>query len=533
MWLKSIKENKTSYLYWGYLFIFGIIFYLMNVLTPFYIDDWHYQFKYGTTIPIQSISDILESQYKHYFQMNGRFIPHFIVQFFDGIAGKAIFNIANTFIFLVFIHLLPKVITHKSTNNILLSSIFLFIIVTFSTMFGEWYLWMSGACNYLWTATFLIIFHYMLFFCQIKYKLLYPLLFIWGVICGWTNESIVIGAGVGYFLYFLTNYNHITTARLFLLTGFYCGIIFLIIAPSNFNRAINTGTFDSFNLMSYIWTLISLKKLSILSILFLFVLLSTYNKTILNFIKNNIFIIISLIISICFIILIKTGSSRAHFGVFFFSLILVLKFIATINNVKPLFYLSIIILLIGTFPIISTAAKNYHEYQNLISQIKKTNNGIICTNEVYVHPFIDKYIVKLYTSEYNEFYSGYMKTYYENKYIAKAFNKSQIVFIPQKFMMELQDKPETYNKFIIPSQYPFYASIIKEDTISKVTYLLNNAETKDIPFYLRPFSSKLSRYNLERLDASQYNIITINNQKILFVGKNWSIDRRLKDIIIE
>lgn len=533
MWLKSIKGNKSTVLYWGYLAIIGVIFYLMNLFTPLYCDDWHYQFKFGTLIPIQNIADIFESQYTHYFQMNGRFIPHFIAQFFDGIAGKSLFNIANTIIFLLFLHLLPKIITCKKENNILLSLIYLFIIVTCSTMFGEWYLWMSGACNYLWSVTFLLLFHYILFFYKIKNTLFYPLLFLWGIICGWTQESIVIGAGTGYFIYFLNNKNQISTARLLQLSGFYIGIILLIISPSNINRALHTGTLNSPNLMNYIWAIISLKELSILFILLFILLYCSYKKQLLNFVRNNIYTIISLIISIIFIIFIKVGSSRAHFGIFFFSLILVLKFISNVKNKRPLLYLSITTLFIGTYPLISTAINNHKEYQNLISQIKNNSDGIILTNEVKVHPLIEKYIVKSYISEYNEFYCGYMNTSYENQYIAKAFDKPQIVFIPENFIKEINNDPNTYNEFIIPTDHPFYAKKINIDTIQKVTYLLNKAETKDIPFYFRPFSNKLDRFNLMQSNATQWSTLTINNEHYLLVGKNRILDKRLKNIIYE
>ena len=74
MWLESIKENKLII---ATLVIMGGIFYLMNVWTPFHADDWHYCFIYGTTQPIRTIGDILTSQYTHYFEQNGRFIPHF------------------------------------------------------------------------------------------------------------------------------------------------------------------------------------------------------------------------------------------------------------------------------------------------------------------------------------------------------------------------------------------------------------------------------------------------------------------------
>ena len=533
MWLRSIKENKNNCLYWGYLTVLGIIFYIMNVYTPLYCDDWHYQFKFGTTIPIQNISDIFVSQYTHYFHMNGRFIPHYIVQFFDGITGKEIFNIANTVVFLLFIHLFPKVVTNRMGNNIQLSLINLFIIAIFSTMFGEWYLWMSGACNYLWPATFLVLFHYILFNNKANNIMLYPILFTWGIICGWTQESIVIGAGFGYFIYFITQKKEITTARLFQLLGFYVGILLLVLAPANINRAIRSGTLNSSDIISYIWTFISLKELSILYILLLIISIKILKRDFKSFVRNNIYIIGALIISILFILFIKIGSSRAHFGIFFFSIILVFKYISSIKNINYLFYLSIIIISIGTLPLLSTAIKNHDEYQNLISQLEKKNDGIIMTNEVKTHPLIKKYIIKLYISEYTEFYQGFDPHAWENQYIAKAFNKSSISFIPKSFIEELNNQPEKYNEFIIPTQYPFYAKRVNKDMISKVTYLLNKPNTKDIPFYLKPISHRLDRYNLKQLEASLWSTIKINNNIYLLVGKNTAIDNRLKEFIYE
>ena len=60
--------------------ISGIIFYILNHFTPLYSDDWHYNFIYGTFENINSLSDIIKSQYIHYFNVNGRFISHTIIQ---------------------------------------------------------------------------------------------------------------------------------------------------------------------------------------------------------------------------------------------------------------------------------------------------------------------------------------------------------------------------------------------------------------------------------------------------------------------
>ena len=116
MWLKSIKANKWYYIY---LLIVACIFYAMNCYTPLYSDDWHYNFIYGTNKDINSFYDILYSQYIHYFQVNGRFIPHVFVQLFDGILGKQMFNVINTFVFVAYLCLLSYTI---QPNNELINN---------------------------------------------------------------------------------------------------------------------------------------------------------------------------------------------------------------------------------------------------------------------------------------------------------------------------------------------------------------------------------------------------------------------------
>lgn len=48
MWLRNIKESDQC-LYVGYMMAIAIIFYILNVCTPHYMDDWNYCFKFGTT----------------------------------------------------------------------------------------------------------------------------------------------------------------------------------------------------------------------------------------------------------------------------------------------------------------------------------------------------------------------------------------------------------------------------------------------------------------------------------------------------
>ena len=56
-------DNNKQIIYWSYLTILGCIFYFMNLYTPLYSDDWNYCFIFGSTIPIETIGDIIKSQY--------------------------------------------------------------------------------------------------------------------------------------------------------------------------------------------------------------------------------------------------------------------------------------------------------------------------------------------------------------------------------------------------------------------------------------------------------------------------------------
>ena len=94
-----------------FLSIVGILFYLINLYTPWISDDYLYSFFLtpkaaksffeGTFIgfeqKILSTSDIIHSQYNHYFYVNGRTIPHILEQSFAGLWGENCFNLINVF----------------------------------------------------------------------------------------------------------------------------------------------------------------------------------------------------------------------------------------------------------------------------------------------------------------------------------------------------------------------------------------------------------------------------------------------------
>lgn len=327
MLLENTKGNKFYYLY---LIVIGVVFYFMNHYTPLFSDDWHYNFIYGTNEEITSIVDVLRSQYIHYFQVNGRFVPHFFIQLFDGILGKECFNVVNTLFFITYLYLMSYTLKDQCSSFYCSTSLVLFLTFLFPG-FGSNLLWMSGACNYLWVAVFLLAFNLLLKKITFNTKI-YPLLFIIGIFCGWTNEALVIGLAAGYFFYFLSNRKKLTTPRIILLGGFYMGAMFLVFSPGSIHRAsLSTNNILSFTdiIRSYLSALLAMNNLRIIFLFFILFFAMTWKRQIKAkiFFKENQVLFIAIIVTFFFVLFTKHDSSHSRFGIELFSLILISKLV--------------------------------------------------------------------------------------------------------------------------------------------------------------------------------------------------------------
>ena len=177
-----------------------VVMWFFNHYTTLFLDDWHYAFIFGTLEPIRSIGDILVSQWHHYFDFtNGRFIAHFFVQLFDGMLGKGMFNVFNAVFFALFMYVLAFVSSRNKIHYYKIMSVAFILVLLVMTGFKYEFLWMSGSCNYLWMAILLLLFFHIMAKEEISKKYHIPL-FLFGFICGWSNEALVVGLGAAYFI---------------------------------------------------------------------------------------------------------------------------------------------------------------------------------------------------------------------------------------------------------------------------------------------------------------------------------------------
>lgn len=244
--LKYFFENKSAEKLLFFLIIILIVIgmYTLNHYTTLIVDDYVYSFSRVTGNRITNITEILQSEYNHYFTWGGRIIVHTIAQFFLMI-DKAVFDIANTFAYLamvlvVYFHAVGKIKFYPFL--LLLINLLFFLCMP---VFGQVFLWVVGACNYLW-GPLIVLLYLMPYRLQynrenpvITNKILCAIFGFVGVIAGWTNENLGLTLIFLILIFsYLYWYQH---QKIYLwcicgLIGVLIGAAALILAPGNFVR---------------------------------------------------------------------------------------------------------------------------------------------------------------------------------------------------------------------------------------------------------------------------------------------------------
>ena len=223
------------------LLMAGTMF-LLNTHTPLQMDDYDYSFSWSTGRPLSGVADVLASQAAHYRLWGGRSVVHTLAQLFL-YTGKSVFNIANTAMYVLFVlelYALAKPKGRRFCWPVLLTiHAALFTLVPF---FGTVFLWLDGACNYLWGTVLALA--PLLVVPKLLNKNGHTVLSGMGIpICflsGWTNENTACGVLAAVFLLLA---DRARRGEKISVTAWLCfaaqaaGAAVMILAPGNFARA--------------------------------------------------------------------------------------------------------------------------------------------------------------------------------------------------------------------------------------------------------------------------------------------------------
>ena len=535
----TIKRDRV----FGYIILalFGLAFYIHNILSSEFHDDFVYKFFCGFpeySRRIESVVDIFYSQVNHYFSTNGRTIVHVFVQLFTGILGKKIFNIVNSLVFMVFIYLLKRNLS-KQDKHLLFSYSAIVALVLMMPSYNLTFIWMCGSINYLWAATGTLLFlelYDRYYQTPIRYLTLWLSILIFFL--GWTHEAISFPLALSVFALNCLQ-NKIKTTGFWISLAFLMGSCMSALSPSTTARSGLTDGFAITDISMKIYAgFIILSKLRIIYITFIFMLvLWIKQRSVLKeLITCNAYLLLAIIPALGIVFISGFDAARTAFGLELYCLILLLRAIGKtflnhslhINIIGATIFLGLSIFY-GF--VIYHAIPSWQETQNLIFQIQNNKDGIIKTNEhdagaftSFIRTMIDKD-----DSEYAMFYDAH------NEWpvvMAASYHRDSLVFLPEAFLKDIKLNPNRCDNFDMGSPYEFFVKKIGEAQIDSVFWQLNPTDFSKIPFFFRPIAKRLGRYVDNVRECEKWTILYLYGQRYLVVKKEHAWDKRLNGILV-
>ena len=216
----------------------------LNHLMPLHRDDYDYSMIWKTGEHLNSLSDVFESTWRHYFEHGGRAFTVFCLSLFLWI-GKFAFDVANALMFtalivLIYLHA-RREINFDEPKILTAAGVLAWLCLPH---FGEVAIWKSGSTVYLWSAVpaALFLLPYNLNLAGTKNFgnsiIFAAAMFLLGIIAGCSVENLAVTvtlltAAAGFYFY---KKNSLQLWMILGTAGNILGLIILLAAPGNFVR---------------------------------------------------------------------------------------------------------------------------------------------------------------------------------------------------------------------------------------------------------------------------------------------------------
>lgn len=282
---KYNKSKKTKLLLWGIsIGIIAIMMFVINSLTPYVADDYHYLRNTDviTGEPLNDISDYLRALYNAYFNWGGRITGTAYTYLFT-LVPKIFFNILNTLAYMTVITMIYFICKGNTKHKLsLFIGIHLLIWICVPD-YGQVMFWVCGSSNYLWSAIpilgMILMFRSdeyaaknqkvdmisvqdqkMSIITGLKHIAFMVISFCLGVLAGWSLENASAGMLAIltlYLIYYKINHIKLRGYMISAYLGGLIGFIVLIVAPGNYVRAesdsVQLSLLFKVFMISYFW----------------------------------------------------------------------------------------------------------------------------------------------------------------------------------------------------------------------------------------------------------------------------------------
>ena len=230
----SNKRHTSRTLGWIVLAVLLVAFLVMNCLTGFKADDYFYMFVIDS-FPmerVRNLGQLWQSWQSHCMTTNAR-LSNLLTHWFCALGGKGLFNVLNTLVMGALLVLSSWWIKRRKRLSLTLILLTMAYMLWLFPVPRETMLWVSGACNYLWSVTATLAIVWVIINNAQGHRSMGRLLLgaLAALLAAMCNESVSIAASAGLLLWLVAGRCKQRGLAPAMTVGYWIGTLALICAP--------------------------------------------------------------------------------------------------------------------------------------------------------------------------------------------------------------------------------------------------------------------------------------------------------------
>lgn len=415
-----IIRNREKVLTGVFFGAFIALFYVMNLIIPFFSDDLGYHFRSGLAgkEEYSSIFQVIADSVSGYWETNGRVICTFFMRFYSGYLGETLFNILNTAMFAVLVFLIGSYCIPKKSRSFIAgwAVIFLFLYML-STGKDELYYWGAGAGTYIissvMTMTYLLVFRKL----SVGNVNGWPsviLVSLVGFVLAFQNEGFAFPLSAMTLLYLIHHRHSIGKTLIVFSLAFMLGSVINVCSPSTLARSASAnGIYAGESLLKTLflkayWVLPSLRIIYLTIVLVIAGLVVNKRKT-LAICKENRALIAMSLLGLVLPMVAGQGGRATFFAEFFAGLFLTKAVSSYFYKYSSVF----VAIATCTFLYFSVVAYYTDKQWRALRQVEAqyySGNNVVYYNRIFAPSCISRYIIDpIVFYQWHYVIDGYMK----------------------------------------------------------------------------------------------------------------------------
>lgn len=519
-----------------------IALYMFEVPTMSDDINYHFMFKIDMDDSVKNIlsfGDLLQSQWIHYFTVNGRMPVHLLAQTMLVFVPAWIYQLVNALLFVFLIYLCVRWLAYEQKYRLFCAATVLFFLLFVIKDVKTTFLWSLGAFNYLWVlVTTLSLLLWLRYLKKLPFNKKYIYFSPIAIIIGWSHEGLSLPLSIAIIYYLWQNRKVLSNNNLtFYLLFYIIGSLMIIISPAIWMRASEGITIQS-RLISGCINILFNVRIGWLLLISLLIIWKKKCDFLHYHIRNNRYAYVAWIAAMGIVFICGTNLYRVPFYADFIAMLLLLNIWIPLINEQWQRLLIIVfcgIMILCFVPVMMIRKDNYERWQHIEKQLKNSRQELISV------PVVEK--SKLLLVEYLKqrfvnssvdfgFYCVYMafdKNDLNMRCAASYYSKPKVVFLPEDVVQRVMTDSTAYQHYATDSQQQLYIwQLPNFRPVNRVSFVLNKEDLTTLWPHQRLLSYKGDTYEL---DDFHYEVIEIlNRYYLVFTCPTTNIMRRLHHI---